>query len=163
MKNIFKITLVTATAALIAMPTVAQDVSYRKDIAPIIKKQCSECHGADSPTYKEFTLNKEIQDKYTKEKTGPRTDTYELLVHIIAYPGTGSFMRRLDDGTHPISAGKPGNMYKYLGDNGAERAQTLKLVKAWVGDGAWYLNRFKARGDVPGVTKEQLDKLKLDY
>jgi mono/diheme cytochrome c family protein len=163
MKSKHILALIATTAAFVALPALAQDVSYRKDIAPLIKKQCAECHGADAPTYKEFTLSKEAQDKFTKEKTGPRTDTYELLVHIIAYPGTGSFMRRLDDGTHPLAAGKPGNMYKYLGDNDAERAQNLKLVKAWVGDGAWYLNRFKARGDVPGVTKEQLDKLKLDY
>lgn len=163
MKNTLKLMLAAATATVFALPTVAQDVSYRKDIAPLIKKQCAECHGADSPTYNEFKLTKEIQDKYIKEKTGPRNDTYELLVAMIGYPDTGSFMRRLDDGTHPLSNGKAGNMYKYLGDNDADRASNLKLVKAWLGEGAWNLNRYQARGDVPAITKEQLDKLKLKY
>jgi hypothetical protein len=36
-------------------------------------------------------------------------------------------------------------------------------MKAWLGDGAWNLNRWDARGDVPGVTKEQMGKLKLKY
>ena len=163
MKSKHILALIATTAAFVALPALAQDVSYRKDIAPLIKKQCAECHGADAPTYNEFKLTKEIQDKYIKEKVGPRNDTYELLVAMIGYPDTGSFMRRLDDGTHPISAGKPGNMYKYLGDNDAERASNLKIVKAWLGEGAWNLNRFQARGEVPAITKEQLDKLKLKY
>ena len=58
---------------------------------------------------------------------------------------------------------KPGNMYKNLGETDAERAANLKIVKAWVGEGAWNLNRWAKRGDVPGITKEQLDKLKLAY
>ncbi|HEX5639639.1 MAG TPA: hypothetical protein VFX81_07550 [Burkholderiaceae bacterium] len=30
-------------------------------------------------------------------------------------------------------------------------------------DGAWNLNRFKERKDVPGVTKEQLETVKAKY
>ena len=75
MKSKHILALIATTAAFVALPALAQDVSYRKDIAPLIKKQCAECHGADAPTYKEFTLSKEAQDKFTKEKTGPRTDT----------------------------------------------------------------------------------------
>jgi hypothetical protein len=54
-------------------------------------------------------------------------------------------------------------MHEYLGSTDAERAANLKLVKAWVGDGAWNLNRWNKRGDVPAISKEQLDKIKVKY
>jgi hypothetical protein len=76
---------------------------------------------------------------------------------------TGALMRRLDDGTSQHAGGKPGNMYLYLGSTDAERAAKLKLVKAWVGDGAWNLNHWSQRGDVPAASKEQLDKIKVKY
>lgn len=145
--------------AAIALPAMAADVTYRNDIKPLIKAQCAECHAGDAPTLKEFDLAK---DKYTKEKLGPRTDTYENLLMIVAYPDHGAFMRRLDDGANTPDK-KPGNMYKHLGETDAERAKNLLMIKEWVGEGAWNLNRFSARGDVPAVTKEQLDKFKLKY
>jgi len=39
----------------------------------------------------------------------------------------------------------------------------LKVLKAWVGEGAWNLNRWAAQDAVPAITKEQLGKLKLKY
>jgi hypothetical protein len=54
-------------------------------------------------------------------------------------------------------------MYEHLGDDEAQRQQNLKLFKAWVGEDAWNLNRWNARGDVPAITKEELNKLKLKY
>lgn len=139
----------------------AQNVAptYRSNIQPFIKAQCAECHGADSPTLAEFKLDEE---KYKKAKQGPRTDTYENLLQIMAYPDSGAFMRRLDDGANTADR-KPGNMYKYLGETDAERAQNLVMIKAWVGEGGWNLNRWTKRGDVSGVSKEQLDKLQLKY
>ena len=71
-------------------------------------------------------------------------------------------MRRLDDGTN-TSDKKPGNMYKYLGETDAERATNLKMFKAWLGEGAWNLNRWEKRGEVPAISKEQLDKFKVKY
>jgi hypothetical protein len=71
-------------------------------------------------------------------------------------------MRRLDDGK-ASPGGKPGNMYRYLGGDEQERQKNLAVFKAWVGEGGWNLNRWAARGDVPAVTKDQLDKLKLAY
>ena len=152
----------TAACAAFALPAMAADVSYRNDVAPLLKAQCAECHfaAAGAPTLQEFDLAKE---KFTKDKTGPRLDTYETLVALIAYPDSGAFMRRLDDGTSPLAGGKPGNMYKYLGETDAERAKNLATLKAWLGQGGWNLNRWKARGDVPAVTKEQVDKLVLKY
>jgi mono/diheme cytochrome c family protein len=132
---------------------------YRTAIAPLFKAQCAECHGPGSPTLAEFKLNEEY---YKKEKLGPRTDTYENLLQIIAYTDTGALQRRLDDGSNTPDK-KPGNMYKHLGETDAERAANLNVVKAWVGEGAWNLNRWAKRGDVPAITKEQLDKLKLVY
>jgi hypothetical protein len=155
--------LAVVAGVVVALPTMAAEVTYRTDIAPFIKKQCGECHGPTSPSLQEFKLTPEIQKQYEKEKTGPRIDTYEHLVSIVAYPDPGAFMRRLDDGTSPQAKGKPGNMYRHLGETVAERAAALAMFKAWVGEGGWNLNRWEPRGDVPAVTKEQMDKLKLAY
>ena len=150
-----------ATLSLAALSFTAQaaDVTYRNDIKPLVKAQCDECHGNDSPALADFLLD---QEKYKKEKTGPRTSTYGDLIQLIGWPDSGAFMRRLDDGTNTADK-KPGNMYKYLGETDAERAKNLALIKAWVGEGAWNLNRWGARGDVPGISKDQMDKLKLKY
>ena len=152
----------TALCSAIALPTMAADVSYRADVAPLLKAQCAECHfaAAGAPTLQEFDLAKE---KYTKDKTGPRLDTFENLLILIAYPDSGAFMRRLDDGSNPNAGSKPGNMYKYLGETDAERAKNLATLKAWVGEGGWNLNRWQARGDVPAITKGQIDRLVLKY
>jgi hypothetical protein len=154
--------LVASILALGVAPAMAQqDPSYRKDIEPMMKKYCYECHAApDAPSYAEFKLDEE---KWKKAKVGPRLDTYEHVVVLVAYPGTGAFMRRLDDGTHEFAGGKPGNMLKYLGETDAERKALLGVLKAWVGEGGWNLNRMSARGNVPALTKEQLDKLKVKY
>ena len=151
-----------AACAAFALPAIAADVSYRNDVAPLLQAQCADCHfaAAGAPTLQEFDLAKE---KYTKDKTGPRLDTYENLLILIAYPDSGAFMRRLDDGSSPYAGGKPGNMYKHLGETDAERAKNLATLKAWVGQGGWNLNRWTARGEVPAVTKEQIDKLVLKY
>lgn len=155
-------TLAATLCAVMVAPAMAQqDVSYRKDVAPMMKKYCSECHAPpDSPSYADFKLDEE---KWKKAKVGPRLDTYEHVVVLVAYPGTGAFMRRLDDGTHELAGGKPGNMYKHLGETEAERKANLATLKSWVGEGGWNLNRLSARGSVPALTKEQLDKIKLKY
>lgn len=54
-------------------------------------------------------------------------------------------------------------MYVNLGADENERQKNLKLFKAWMGEDAWTLKRWQARGDVPGVTKEELEKMKLKY
>jgi hypothetical protein len=88
-------------------------------------------------------------------------DTYTTFMNYVVWPATGAMQRRLDDGAN--AGGKPGNMYKYLGETDAERAKNLATIKAWLGEGAWNLNRFKARESVPGITKEQLEKVKAPY
>jgi hypothetical protein len=90
-------------------------------------------------------------------------DTYERFIAFIAWPDTGALMRRLDDGKNPLAGGKPGNMNQYLGATDTERATNLKLVKAWVGEGGWNLNRWEVRDAVPAVTKQQLEKIKIKY
>lgn len=152
-------TLASIVFAAAALPALASDVTYRNDVQPFIKGKCAECHGADAPSLQEFKLDEE---KYKKAKLGPRTDSYEHLLAIVVYPDPGAFMRRLDDGTNTPDK-KPGNMYKYLGETDAERAKALVMLKAWVGDGGWNLNRWAARGDVPALTKEQMNALKLKY
>jgi len=54
-------------------------------------------------------------------------------------------------------------MYLYLGDSAEERAANFAKVKDWLGEGAWNLNRWSARGEIPGIAKEQLDKIKAKY
>ena len=145
--------------AAVSVSALAADVTYRKDIAPMFKEGCSECHGASAPQYKEFNLD---EKKFTKEKTGPRMNSYDDVIYYVGWPDTGAMMRRLDDGKS-VKDGKPGNMYRYLGADDAERQKNLAIVKTWVGEGAWNLNRWTARGDVPAITREQFDKLKLKY
>jgi hypothetical protein len=153
--------LTVLAGAAIALPVMAAEVTYRADVEPMLKKLCNDCHAApDAPSMAEFKLDEE---KYKKAKVGPRTDTYEHLLQLINGKSTGAFMRRLDDGTNPLAGGKPGNMYKYLGETDAERAANLKMLKDWVGEGGWNLNRMAARGDVPALTKEQMDKVKVNY
>lgn len=151
--------LAAVAVTTLALPGWAQDVTYRKDIQPLLKAMCVDCHGDKSPSLAEFKLDEE---KYKKAKEGPRLDTYEHVMALIAYPDTGALMRRLDDGSSTPDK-KPGNMYKYLGGTDAERVANLKVIKAWVGEGAWNLNRWAKRGDVPAITKEQLEKLRLKY
>jgi hypothetical protein len=71
-------------------------------------------------------------------------------------------MRRLDDGKS-AAGGKPGNMYQHLGATEEERQKNLNLLKQWVGKDAWKFNRWEARGKVPAITKEDLNKLKVKY
>ncbi len=61
----------------------------------------------------------------------------------------------LDDGTN--RGGEPGNMFVYLGKTDEERAENLKMLSDWLG--AWNLNRWTARDDVPGISKEQLEAI----
>ena len=151
--------LATLACVGLALPALAADVTYRGQIRPLIKAQCGECHGDGAPSLAEFLLD---QEKYKKDKLGPRTDTYADLIQLVGWPDSGAFMRRTDDGTSSADK-KRGNMYKYLGETDAERASNFKLIKAWVGDDAWNLNRWEKRGEVPAITKEQMDKLKLKY
>jgi hypothetical protein len=153
--------IVALAGVTVTLPLMAAEVTYRNDIAPLVQKQCAECHSAkaDAPTLAEFKLD---EKKYVDLKVGPRSDTYENLLMLIGYPDTGALMRRLDDGSNTPDK-KPGNMYTKLGENDAERAKNLTIFKAWIGEGGWNLNRWSKKGEVAGVTKEQLDKLKLKY
>ena len=154
-----RLAIATAVLAAASLPAAAQQVTYRSHIQPMVKKLCDECHGATAPTLAEFKL---AEEKYKKDKLGPRTDTYDHLIALVGWPDTGALMRRLDDGSNTADK-KPGNMYKHLGETDAERAANLQVIKVWVGDDAWKLNRFKKRGDVPAITKEDLEKLKVPY
>jgi hypothetical protein len=81
-------------------------------------------------------------------------DSYTHMVYFIGWPDTGAMMRRLDDGSSKES-GKPGNMYKNLGDTEEERQRNLSLFKAWIG--SWTLNRWSA------VSKDDISKMTLTY
>jgi hypothetical protein len=117
----------------------AGDVTYRNDIRPLWEKRCMACHGETAPSLAEFDENKE---KYKQLSQGPRMHDYANLVAFVGWPDTGALMRRLDDGTNTKDR-KPGNMYENLGADEAERQNNLALFKAWVGEGGWFLGKFK--------------------
>ncbi len=141
----------------IAASAGAQELTWRKDIQPIVAAQCDACHGANQPRIAEWEVQR-LKDK----NLAPRLDDFTSFMNHVVWPATGAIMRRLDDGKG-ASGGKPGNMYEYLGANDAERARNLQTIKAWLGDGAWNLNRWEKRGNTPAVTKEQLDRIKAKY
>lgn len=137
----------------------AEDITYRKHIWPLWEQKCAVCHGSGSPYLGEFMENEKT---FTQQMKGPRMDTYANLIFFIGWPDTGAVMRRLDDGKS-AAGGKPGNMYQYLGAAEEERQKNLNLFKEWVGKDAWKPNRWEARGKVPAITKEEMDKIKVKY
>lgn len=153
--------IVAAVLSIVMLPAaaLAADVTYRKDILPLWKARCAACHGADSPYLGDFLEN---EKKYRLEMKGPRMDTYADLVFFVGWPDTGAIMRRLDDGSNTADR-KPGNMYQYLGATDGERQANAKVFKAWVGEEGWTLKRWDKKGDAPGVTKEELGRLKVKY
>jgi hypothetical protein len=54
-------------------------------------------------------------------------------------------------------------MFPFLGTTDEERQKNLQTFKDWVSPEGWVLNRFNARGDVPGISKEQLEKIRVKY
>lgn len=130
----------------------SEEVTYRKQIKPIIDAKCTACHGSDSAP--EFMAYKEAADKWKSKGQGARMDTYSHLVYYTAWPNTGALMRRLDDGKG-IQGGKPGNMYDFLGETDEERQRNLTTFKEWVGN--WTLKRWRE------ITKEDLNGIRVRY
>jgi len=159
MLNITKIVIALGLTAGVCATALAQEVTYRKDIRPLWQDKCSGCHGPSAPYLGEFMEN---EKKFTQQLKGPRMDTYADLIFFVGWPDTGAIMRRLDDGAS-VRAGKPGNMYQYLGTSEEERQKNLKLFKAWIGPDAWTLKRWRARADVPAVGKGELDAIRVKY
>ncbi|MDO5648807.1 hypothetical protein [Paracoccus sp. (in: a-proteobacteria)] len=147
-----------AMMALIAVPAAAQDLTWRDDIEPMIRTQCATCHSADKPNYREWRLLGDDE----RRKVASRMDDYTHFMEYVIWPATGAQQRRLDDGTNRAD-GQPGNMYMYLGRDEEQRQANLQMLKDWLGEGAWNLNRWGERDGVPGITKEQLDAVKAPY
>lgn len=138
--------IVAASAA-----SAADQVRYTTHVKAVVDARCAGCHGPDAPEYGDFKNEKE---KYTGMSKGPRMDTYSHLIFYTGWPDTGALMRRLDDGSG-TKDGKPGNMYRHLGSDEAERQRNLALFKAWVG--VWTHKRF------PELTKEDLAGITVAY
>lgn len=159
MSTISKVALAIGLTVALSAPSIAQEVTYRKNIRPLMQERCLGCHGAGSPYLGDFMEN---EKKFRAEMKGPRMDTYADLIFFAGWPDTGALMRRLDDGKS-AQDGKPGNMYQHLGATDDERQKNLALFKAWIGPGGWTLKRWNARGAVPGITREELDNIKVKY
>jgi len=126
-------------------------VTYSEHIRPLFEEKCSSCHGEESPDHHEFERN---MKKYISGDIGPRMDSYTYLVSFIVWPGTGTLMRRLDDGKGSGS-GKPGNMFQHLGDTEEERQKNLNLFKFWIGN--WFFANWER------ISKEDIDAMLLQY
>jgi len=136
-------------ALMVAAPALGGgDVTYEKDIRPIVAARCTGCHGPDSPSMEEFDRDK---DGYKKKGKGPRMDTYPHLMVVVKGSDAGALMRRLDDGKN-TKDGKPGNMHVNLGNTDAEKAANLEIFRKWVGN--WTLKRKKE------LSKEELDAIR---
>ena len=144
--------------ACIGVSADAQELTWRKDIQPLVAAKCGACHGANQPEFAEWNVR-----RVTDKNLAPRLDTYPFFMNHVVWPETGAIMRRLDDGKGAGAGGKPGNMYSFLGADDAERARNLQLLKTWLGEGAWNLNRWEKRGDTPAISKEQLGNIKARY
>ena len=160
MKRIWMAAGVAVCFAGVSAGGMASEATYTKDIKPLVEAKCVGCHGAASPTLAEFLKD---DKKFAAAMKGPRIDSYADLLMLIGWPDTGAIMRRLDDGKSALAGGKPGNMYQYLGGTDEERQKNLQTFKDWVGPEGWVLNRFKARGNIPGISKEQLEKILVTY
>lgn len=134
-----------------AVQAQAAEVTWRNDIKPLFDKNCVSCHGKDEPEHGVFAMDKK---GFTDKGIGMRMDTYSHLITYVGWPYTGALVRRLDDGTSRTDK-KPGNMYKYLGANDAERKNNLAIFKAWVG--SWNVKRWN------DITKEELNAIKTTY
>jgi hypothetical protein len=93
---------ILSTLTLCLGASMAQEVSYRTDIAPLWQSKCVACHGAQSPERADFLLD---EKGFAAKSKGPRMDTYERFIAFIAWPDTGAMMRRLDDGKSPLADG----------------------------------------------------------
>jgi mono/diheme cytochrome c family protein len=160
MKKIWLVAGVAVWFAGASASGLAAEATYTKDIKPLFDSKCVGCHGPASPYFGEF--DKEPK-KFAAAMKGPRMDSYADIVFFTGWPDTGAIMRRLDDGKSALAGGKPGNMYQYLGGTEEERQKNLQTFKNWVGPEGWVLNRFNARGSVPGISKEQLEKILVKY
>ena len=160
MKTIGAAVLIAGLVAGMNADSLAQDTTYRKDIKPLFEAKCTGCHGAASPYFGEFDQDAK---KFAAAMKGPRMDSYADLIFFVGWPDTGAIMRRLDDGKNALAGGKPGNMYQFLGATDEERQKNLETFKAWVGPEGWVMNRFNARGNVPGISREQLEKIRVKY
>ena len=145
--------LAVLLAAAAASSAGANDLTWRKDIGPMIATRCGTCHGAGAPEYNDGNLIPQ-----EKRRSVPRMDSDPHFMSSVVWPATGAMKRRLDDGK--AAGGKSGNLYPYLGSSNEVRAGNLKMLNDWLGDGTCNLNHFKARGDMPAITKEQPEKIK---
>ena len=153
-----RVILALFLVAGVSVASWAEEITYRKHIRPLWEQKCAFCHGASAPYLGEYDEDRKKFDAMFK---GPRMDTYADLVFFIGWPDSGAIMRRLDDGKS--AGGKPGNMYQNLGATEEERQKNLNLFKEWVGKDAWKFNRWEARGKVPAITKEDMDKIQVKY
>jgi hypothetical protein len=132
----------------------SSDVTWRKDVEPILKAQCYPCHSGGAPELEEWELNK---DANLENMQGMKMDTFRSVIAYVVWPNTGALMRRLDNGENKKD-GKPGNMYEHLGSTDDERAKNLETIKSWVG--YWTTKRIK---DLTYEEILKLDSIKKRY
>ncbi|MDD2880695.1 MAG: hypothetical protein PHQ58_09665 [Rhodoferax sp.] len=95
--------MVTLAGVVLALPSLAAEIGYAKEIQPLVKKYGGECHSPpDSPTLSVFNRGVE---KYKADKVGLCNDTYGSLMQLVNGAETAALTHRLDDGTNPSARG----------------------------------------------------------
>jgi hypothetical protein len=127
MKKLF---LIIPLVLFFVPAVVRAQVTYQKDIRPLLDSKCSICHGSTSPLVDDFKKEKE---KYTKENKGPRMDSYPLLLEFVKGKDAGAIMRRLMMERIPKME-NPEYVYLPRQDK-EEREKNLKTFKSWIDHG----------------------------
>ena len=138
---------------------VAQDVTYRGQIAALWQNKCIACHGAQSPERADFLLD---EKGYAAKSQGPRMDSYERFIAFIAWPDTGALMRRSTTAAALMAAASRATCTSTSARRRAS-AHQLEVGQGLGRQRRWNLNRWEQRGDVPAVTKEQMEKIAVKY
>jgi mono/diheme cytochrome c family protein len=140
--GLFVVALVSASASLGAQaPAPAADVTYSRDIAPILQRSCVTCHNPDGGAPMSLTSFEEVRPYARAIKTrtgmGPRAGVMppwfvEKNIGIQRYKGDPSLN---DDEIRKIA---------YWADNGAPRGNPADLPKVQaknMGEDGWLLGK----------------------
>ena len=141
------ITLALLLAAFAAAPSVAGDVSYNKDIRPILVENCFSCHGADSASRK------------ADLRLDHRDEAVESGAIAPGDPDSSVMLDRIfsDD---PEEVMPPPALKKTL------TAEQKELLKRWIAEGSEYEPHWSfippKRPDPPAVKHEAWVKNPID-
>ena len=75
--------LATFALSSLSLAAAAQDLTWRKDIAPLVKEQCGACHGASVPSYEDWNLDRK---NFEAKKIGPLPASIVVVPVMLTAP-----------------------------------------------------------------------------